>query len=168
MNNFTMASKPKKSVASPPGISAAPVPRNGVSTATKAGIAISAALIPLAFISIHRLATANDFIPLLRHLGEHGPSYLPGSTPEIYTRESSNPDHPSYPKYGNSILRIFTGHEGVDYVLRFMNCFFAPMFTDAELAALGISFTGLFGAALGLVWVEGERRWRGWRKVFSL
>lgn len=163
-----MASKPKKSVASPPGISAAPVRPSGVSTATKAGIAISAALIPLAFLSMHRLATANDFIPLLRHLRDHGPLYLPGSTPSMYTRESSNPDHPSYPKYGDSILRVFTGHEGVDYVLGVMNCFFAPMFRDAELTALGISFTGLFGVALALVWVEGERRWIEWRKVFTL
>lgn len=117
---------------------------------------------------MHRLATANDFIPLLRHLGEHGPPYLPGSTPSTYTRESSNPDHPSYPKYGDSILRVFTGHEGVDYVLRVMNCFFAPLFRDSELTALGISFTGLFGVALALVWVEGERQWMGWRKVFNL
>ena len=163
-----MAAKSKKSEAPLPGISAAPVPHNEVSTATKAGIAISAALIPLAFISMHRLATTNDFIPLLRYLGEHGPSYLPGSTPEIYTRESSNPDHPSYPKYGDSILRVFTGHERVDYVLRVMNCFFAPMFRDVELTALGISFTGLLSVALALIWVEGERRWTGSRRVFGL
>ena len=141
----------KPTVASPPGISAAPIPRDGPSTATKAGIAICSVLIPIAFISMHYLAAANDFIPLLRHLGEHGPPYLPGSTPEVYTRESSNPEHPSYPKYGDHILRVFTGHEGVDYVLRVMNCFFAPMFRDAELRALSISFTGLFGVALALI-----------------
>ena len=56
----------------------------------------------------------------------------------------------------------------MDYVLSVMNCFFAPMFRDAELTALGISFTGLFGVALALIWVEGERRWMEWRKVFSL
>ena len=90
-------------------------------------------------------------------------------------RQTINQLHRKYP---NAII-IVTGCyaqlqpqqiaqiEGVDYVLRVMNCFFAPMFRDAELTALGISFTGLFGVALALVWVEGERRWTGWRKVLS-
>ncbi len=104
----------------------------------------------------------------MQHLGDHGPSYLPGSTPEIYTRSSSDPDHPSYPKSGDEIIKVFTGYKQVDYWLRVLNCFFAPVFRDEELMALCIAFTGLIGVVVTLLYVEGERRWQGWRKVLNL
>lgn len=153
---------------SPPGVAASPVRRAGVSTAVKAAIVTSAALIPLAFVCLHRLSMLNDYVPLMTHLRDHGPSYLPGSTDTIYTRASSSPDHPSYPKSGDAIVKVFTGYPGVDYWLRVLNCFFAPVFRDGELMALCISFTGLFGVAVALLFVEGERTWIGWKKVFAV
>lgn len=154
---------------SPPGTAAtAPRRQGGVPIAIKAAIIASAALIPLAYICIHRLATLNDFFPLLSHLRDHGPHYLPGSTDTIYTRASSSPDHPDYPKSGDRIVKVFTGHAGIDGFLRVLTCFFAPVFRDEELAALCISLTGTFGVAVALLFVEGERRWRGWKGVFAM
>lgn len=153
---------------SPTAPAIGPRRQGGVPTAVKAAIVASAALIPLAYICIHRLATLNDFFPLLSHLKSHGPHYLPGSTDTVYTRETSDPAHPLHPKTGDAIVKVFTGIEGLDGLLRVLVSFFSPVFRDEELTALCISLTGTFGVAVALLCVEGERRWRGWKRVFAL
>ena len=63
---------------------------------------------------------------------------------------------------------MFTGNAKIDNLLRVLNVFFAPVFRDEELTALCISFTGLFGVAVALLFVEGERKWTGWKRIFAL
>jgi hypothetical protein len=129
---------------------------------------ITGALVPFAILTLHINSERNGFIPLMTHLRDNGPHYLPASTDTVYGWESHNPKHPSYPTRGDPIVDGFTGVQGIDYVLRVMNCFFAPAFRDLEVGLLSAVFTGGLGVVLSLIMLEAERNWKGWRKVLQL
>lgn len=133
----------------------------------KFALSITSLLIPFAALAIPVLAYRNGHIPLLEHLELHGPHYVPGSTPHVYTQESSNAEHPSYPTAGDQLLRTFTGVEAIDHMLTVMNCFFGPVLRSHELGVLTLHFAGGLAVVLGLMNVEAERNWTGWKKVFK-
>ena len=159
-----MATVSPSTATAAPSRSPAPAP---TSKPSKAPLYTAASLIPFALLALPLFAHRSQFIALLHHLRDHGPHYMPGSTTHPYSFASSDPNHPSYPTSGDEIVRVFTGVKGVDYMARVMNCFFGPSLRDDTIGALSKSFVGAMGVVMGLVYVEGEREWRGWRRVLN-
>lgn len=132
----------------------------------RAALAITTLIIPFAILSIPALSIRNGLFPLQEHLMKHGPRYIPGSTPRPYNFGSEDSKNPTYPTSGDVVVEHFTGVEEVDRFLTIMNLFFGPAFRDHEVGVLCLHFFGGCMVFLGLLGVEAERSWTGWRRIF--